>query len=178
MRGACGWRERGRRLLLLLWRWLPIPRWLRSAYLWWTNARFLVGVSALIVNEHGEVLLIKHTYRPRHPWGLPGGWLQAGESPREGLARELAEETGLDVQVGEVVGAALTHHPRHIHLLYRVVVQGGTFRPSPEATEMAYLLPANLAHLLLPEDGWIVPVARRISSGCTGAACQPPERDV
>ena len=60
--------------------------------------KFLVGVLAVIFDDRGRVLLLKHTYRPDYPWGLPGGWLRAGEGAAEGIERELLEETGFVVR--------------------------------------------------------------------------------
>jgi ADP-ribose pyrophosphatase YjhB (NUDIX family) len=52
----------------------------------------------------GRVLLVKRRFDPlAGRWSLPGGALEVGETLAEGLARELREETGLDVEVGPVV---------------------------------------------------------------------------
>ena len=50
------------------------------------------------------MLLIKRRFEPlAGRWSLPGGALEVGETLAEGLAREMKEETGLDVEVGPVV---------------------------------------------------------------------------
>lgn len=54
-----------------------------------------IGVCALIHNAAGEVLLVKHSYRPG--WCLPGGGLKRGEVPVAALTRELREEVGLEL---------------------------------------------------------------------------------
>jgi ADP-ribose pyrophosphatase YjhB (NUDIX family) len=52
----------------------------------------------------GRVLVIKRRFEPlAGRWSLPGGALEVGETLAEGLAREMKEETGLDVEVGPVV---------------------------------------------------------------------------
>jgi ADP-ribose pyrophosphatase YjhB (NUDIX family) len=52
----------------------------------------------------GRVLLIQRRFEPlAGRWSLPGGVLEVGETMAEGLAREMREETGLDVTVGPVV---------------------------------------------------------------------------
>jgi ADP-ribose pyrophosphatase YjhB (NUDIX family) len=57
-----------------------------------------------VVLIDGRVLLVKRRFEPlAGRWSLPGGALEVGESLAEGLARELKEETGLDVDVGPVV---------------------------------------------------------------------------
>jgi 8-oxo-dGTP diphosphatase len=62
-------------------------------------------VAAGVLIEHGRVLIAK-----RKPdahlagaWEMPGGKVEEGEDPREALRRELAEELGIDVCVGEIV---------------------------------------------------------------------------
>ena len=65
--------------------------------------RPVVGVGAVIVRE-AQVVLIKRKYEPlAGHWSLPGGTLELGESLEAGVAREIREETGLDVDVGPVV---------------------------------------------------------------------------
>lgn len=74
-----------------------------------TQARFTAGVVGVVLNPAGEILLVEHVFHAQTPWGLPGGWLERGESPSEGLRRELREEMGLEVSVEEplLVGSGL-----------------------------------------------------------------------
>ncbi len=66
-------------------------------------AQPIVGVGAVIVDA-GRVVLVKRKYEPlAGQWSLPGGRLELGETLEAGLAREMAEETGLVVEVGPVV---------------------------------------------------------------------------
>ncbi|GIJ47051.1 hypothetical protein Val02_39370 [Virgisporangium aliadipatigenens] len=59
---------------------------------------FLASSAALITDPAGAVLLVKPNYRPH--WGVPGGVLEADESPHAGCVRECAEELGLTLAVG------------------------------------------------------------------------------
>ena len=54
-----------------------------------------------IIEKEGKVLLMRN--RGRETWELPGGRLQVGETPSEGLAREICEEFGVEVLVGQPV---------------------------------------------------------------------------
>src|SRR5262245_12787396 len=63
----------------------------------------MIGVVGLIADSSGRVLLLEHRFRPPFPWGLPGGFLRAGEAPEEGLARELEEELAMAVEIEPAV---------------------------------------------------------------------------
>jgi 8-oxo-dGTP diphosphatase len=63
----------------------------------------IVGVGAVIMKD-GKVVLVKRRFEPlAGQWSLPGGRLELGETLEAGLAREMLEETGLEVEVGPVV---------------------------------------------------------------------------
>ena len=65
--------------------------------------RPIVGVGGVIIEE-GRTLLIRRGSEPlRGEWSIPGGTLELGESLHAGVARELREETGLDVRVLELI---------------------------------------------------------------------------
>ena len=64
--------------------------------------RPLVGVGALVFNR-GRILLAQRGKEPlKGWWSLPGGALETGESLKEAVCREVLEETGLEVEAGEV----------------------------------------------------------------------------
>jgi 8-oxo-dGTP diphosphatase len=63
------------------------------------------AVSALVVDDGGNVLLARRAHEPDAGlWDLLGGFLEEGEHPLDGLRRELLEETGLEVEPGEFLG--------------------------------------------------------------------------
>jgi mutator protein MutT len=72
-----------------------------------------VTVTAAVIIEDGRVLLTRRPPGGRHPgsWEFPGGKIEPGETPRECLARELSEELGIGVTVGEKL--AEVHHAYH-----------------------------------------------------------------
>ena len=64
----------------------------------------LVGVGGIVIDGHGNVLLVKRGNEPRKGhWSIPGGLLELGESLVEGVKREIVEETGLIVEPQAIV---------------------------------------------------------------------------
>jgi len=67
--------------------------------------RPVVGIGGVVI-ENGRALLIKRGSEPLlGQWSIPGGTLELGESLQEGVARELLEETGLEVRVLDMIEA-------------------------------------------------------------------------
>jgi 8-oxo-dGTP diphosphatase len=65
--------------------------------------RPVVGVGGVVI-DGGRALLIRRGSEPlRGEWSIPGGTLELGESLERGVARELLEETGLEVRVLELI---------------------------------------------------------------------------
>ncbi|AGL16663.1 NUDIX hydrolase [Actinoplanes sp. N902-109] len=66
-----------------------------------TLPRKRMAAGALLTDEQGRVLLVEPTYKPS--FEIPGGTVEAGESPRAAVVRELEEELGLPVRPGRLL---------------------------------------------------------------------------
>lgn len=68
---------------------------------------YIISVYALIRNENGEFLLLRRSENSRtNPgkWDLPGGKVNPDESLKEGVVREVWEETGISIVPGDIAG--------------------------------------------------------------------------
>jgi 8-oxo-dGTP diphosphatase len=101
-------------------------------------ARVAVGAACAIFDRDGRVLLVHHTYG-RLNWEVPGGLVEAGESPDEGALRELVEETGLVGRIVRLTGVYFEpDHPLGgmLHVVVRVDVDGDQV-PAPSSPEIS-----------------------------------------
>ena len=99
-----------------------------------------------VLERDGEVLLTKRGIEPRRGyWDLPGGFLEEGEEPLEGLAREFREETGLAVRPLEWLGTHLEPYDHYFVLGLTWLVEGdGEPRPADDVDELAWFGPDEL----------------------------------
>ena len=132
-----------------LWRILSLPKNLQLSIMRLTQNEFLIGVTGVIVNEKNEVLICKHIYR-QNQWSLPGGYIKGKEHPKEGLVREIEEETGFIVRIGEQLSIRTDRETARLDISFAGNFVGGEFRPSNEVSEAQFFAFENLP--LLPQN--------------------------
>src|SRR3977135_4246199 len=84
-----------------LWR-TASGRW-QWYFRWLVQRKFIVGVSGVLFDDQGRILLLRHRYWRQGSWGLPGGWAKGGETLEQALGREVREETGYAVAVDRLL---------------------------------------------------------------------------
>ncbi len=122
-----------------------------------TLARKRMGAGVLFFDATGRVLLVEPTYKPY--WEIPGGAVEAGESPRDAAARELKEELGLSCPVGRLLAVDwVPPRPDRTEGLM-VIFDGGLLSerdaaavivPSEELRGFAFCTADEAAHRLSP----------------------------
>ncbi len=133
--------------------------------------RPIVGVGAVIVAD-GCALIVRRATEPlKGQWSVPGGVVELGETLREAAQREVREETGLEVEVGEVLEVFDSIYPDpHGRPQYHYVLidflcrqVGGELCAATDVSEARWITPEELTSLE------ISPTARRVLRKALGA---------
>jgi 8-oxo-dGTP pyrophosphatase MutT (NUDIX family) len=96
----------------------------------------IMGAAAVILNQNGHVLLVKHTYGKCN-WEIPGGRSEDGESPVDTAIREVREETGLVVAAQHMTGCYFDASAGVLGFAFRCEVQEGTGEAVPDGAEVS-----------------------------------------
>jgi 8-oxo-dGTP diphosphatase len=129
-----------------------LPHWARIA-LWGTLGPVVERapldiVQGVVEGERGVLLAVRRELRG---WELPGGTVDPGESDAEALRREIAEEVGVEVDVGDLVGTYVrTGFRPHVARVYRCRVVSGTPGRSDESSEVGWFPPDAPPEGVLP----------------------------
>src|SRR5215472_16268492 len=113
-----------------------------------SSAQFRIAVSALLFDEHR--ILLAHR-RDIDWWNLPGGAMELGETVEEAVKREVREETGLEVEVGQLVGVYSKPQKQEVVLTFRCRKIGGVLTETDESRECRYFVPDDLPVNTLPK---------------------------
>lgn len=97
----------------------------------WNNP---TPVLAAVIEYDGQILLARNAAWQEKMYALITGFMEAGESPQEGIAREVKEETNLDVQSAKLVGAYEFLRMNQVIIAYHVVATGQV-KLSPELVD-------------------------------------------
>ncbi len=106
----------------------------------WNNP---TPVLAAIVELDGQVLLARNAAWPGRMFGLITGFMEAGETPEDGIRREIAEETGLRVSALDLVGVHDFQRMNQVIITYHAVAHGEV-RLSPELAEYKLMAPQQV----------------------------------
>ncbi len=118
---------------------------------WVYYAQLKVG-AAVIIEQNTKLLLLQRAHEPWvGSWMLPAGYVEADEDPRNAARREVFEETGLDVELGELVKTYyFDDDPRGngVAFVYKTMKVSGVININSEATNFKYFasdeIPSNL----------------------------------
>lgn len=109
----------------------------------WTHWNNPTPVLAAIIEYRGQVLLARNAAWSGRMFALITGFMEAGETPEEGIAREIKEETNLDVLSLSLVGVADFQRMNQLIVTYHAVAEG-EISLSPELVEYKLLDPQDV----------------------------------
>jgi 8-oxo-dGTP diphosphatase len=99
--------------------------------------RHSVSTTAIVFRDDGRVLAIQRSDDGR--WVPPGGVLELAETPADGVAREVLEETGIRVQAERLTGVYKNMNLGVVSLTFKCRMVGGQTHPTDEARQVAWL---------------------------------------
>ncbi|HUQ16285.1 MAG TPA: NUDIX domain-containing protein [Candidatus Saccharimonadales bacterium] len=146
-------------------------RWQRR-FMTVAHDRFLVGVTGLGVDARGRVLLARHRFGAPQ-WRFLGGFLAPRERVEDALAREIAEETGLRIEVGPILEVVTGFKWARVELVFAYRVTGGTEALGGEVAELGWFGPEALPDIRADQRGLIERHAATASTWNTAARERP-----
>lgn len=120
---------------------------------------------ALVVVD-GRVLLARTTYDPA-VWRLPGGYLEADESPQSGLRREINEELGCEADVRELAAIYYKSYEANVNLVFTTSLLGTPIPDGDELAEISWHSLSSLPQATSPRqrrviEGWSPATAPKV----------------
>lgn len=107
-----------------------------------------VSVAGIVINDDGQVLVIRRADNGH--WEPPGGVLELDESFERGVAREVFEETGVEVTVDRLTGVYKNMARGIVALVFRCTPNSNFAQPSEEASSVRWLDPEIANNLMDP----------------------------
>lgn len=103
-------------------------------YIQYDNPKVIAGVVPIFEDK---VLLCTRAIEPRVGfWTVPAGFLELGETPAEGAAREGLEEANAIITVGDLIGVYTIRHVGQVQMFYRGTMQAPDFSAGEESLEV------------------------------------------
>src|ERR687885_100417 len=112
---------------------------------------------AVLVGRDGKLLLNRRAIEPGlGKWSFPSGYVNRGERLEEAAAREVLEETGLEVEIDALFGVYSERGKPVVLVVYASDHTGGEPAPGPEVSEVGWFSADDLPTLAFPHDYGII----------------------
>ncbi len=126
---------------------------------WYRDPKVATGV---VVEHEGRILLVRRNHEPMlGRWAFPSGYVDAGEVVEDAAAREVREETHVEVALDRLLG--VWSHPGDpvVFIAYAGHLVRGEAVAGPEAFEVGWFDPDALPDLPFPHDDEVIAAWRR-----------------
>lgn len=108
----------------------------------YSNPNMVVGC---LIEYKGKLLLARRAIEPRKGyWNLPCGYLENEETIQQGAVREVYEETGASVDLGNLHTVYNLPHANQVYLIFKARMQGDHFQTTFESSEVALFDPQDI----------------------------------
>ena len=119
--------------------------------------------AACVIERGGQTLMVKRAVQTGYGlWSMPGGYVDRGEPVETAAAREVEEEAGLLVEVGQLIGLFSDAGNPVVVAAYSATEVGGVLAPGPESLDVGFFALDDLPPLAFPRDEQILRRWQRI----------------
>jgi ADP-ribose pyrophosphatase YjhB (NUDIX family) len=98
------------------------------------NPKIIAGA---VVEHQGKILMCRRAIEPRAGfWTIPAGFMELGETPPEGAAREAWEEARAKIEIRDLLAVYTVKRISQVHMMYRATLKENSFDVGPESSEV------------------------------------------
>ena len=119
--------------------------------------------AACVIERDGKTLMVRRAVQTGYGlWSMPGGYVDRGEPVETAAAREVEEEAGLLVEIGQLIGLFSDAGNPVVVAAYAATEVGGVLAPGPESLDVGFFALDDLPPLAFPRDEQILRRWQRI----------------
>ncbi|PHP68557.1 NUDIX hydrolase [Zhengella mangrovi] len=138
------------------------------------NPKIVVGS---VVRHEGKILMCRRAIEPRSGfWTVPAGYMELGETPQAGAAREALEEACAAIRIESLLAVYSVPRISQVQLIYRATLDDPAIAAGPESAEVALYGWDEIPYdeIAFPTVHWMLAAERAIQNGEGGAPFSNP----
>lgn len=138
------------------------------------NPKIVVGA---VVRHEGRILMCRRAIEPRSGfWTIPAGYMELGETPEAGAAREAMEEACATIRIESLLAIYSVPRISQVQLIYRATLADPSIAAGPESTAVALYGWDEIPHdeIAFPTVHWMLAAEKAVQEGKGGAPFTNP----